>query len=114
MASQADLDADGVRDITRRQWVEFPDGSPIKETTKPAMVRGINRHAGDIVAMVVAESREQARDALDLIEMDFDPMDAVTDIYAAMADGAPQLHEEYPNNVAFEWHAGRMTGPRSH
>ena len=113
VASQDDLDADGIRDITCRQWVEFPDGSPIKQTTKPAMVRGINRHAGDIVAMVVAETREQARDALDLIEMDFDPMDAVTDIYAAMADGAPQLHEEYPNNVAFEWHAGRMTEARA-
>ena len=112
VASQEDLDADGIRDITCRQWVEFPDGSPIKETTKPAMVRGINRHAGDIVAMVVAETRDQARDAIDLIEMDFDPMDAVTDIYAAMADGAPQLHEEYPNNVAFEWHTGRMTEAR--
>ena len=113
VASQDDLDADGVRDITCRQWVEFPDGSPIKETTKPAMVRGINRHVGDIVAMVVAETREQARDALDLIEMDFDPMDSVTDIYAAMADGAPQLHEEYPNNVAFEWHTGQMNEARA-
>ena len=112
VASQEDLDADGIRDITCRQWVEFPDGSPIKETTKPAMVRCLNRHAGDIVAMVVAETRDQARDAIDLIEMDFDPMDAVTDIYAAMADGAPQLHEEYPNNVAFEWHTGRMTEAR--
>ena len=39
VASQDDLDADGIRDITCRQWVEFPDGSPIKQTTKPAMVR---------------------------------------------------------------------------
>lgn len=113
VASQADLDANGVRDITCRQWVEFPDGSPMKATTKPAMVRDLNRHAGDIVAMVVADSREEARNAVDLIEMDFDPMDAVTDIYASMADGAPQLHPEYPNNVAFEWHTGRLDEARS-
>ena len=68
--------------------LEYPMAHRSNRQQSLTMVRGINRHAGDIVAMVVAETREQARDALDLIEMDFDPMDAVTDIYAAMADGA--------------------------
>ena len=67
------------------------------------MVRDIIRHAGDIVAMVVAETEDIAKSAIELIDVEYQPMPAVTDIYAAMADGAPQLYECYPNNIAFRW-----------
>ena len=84
----------------------------MQETSKSAMVRDINRYAGDIIAMVVADTRQQARDAAELIEMDFEPLDAVTDVYAAMRDDAPCLHQEYKNNIDFEWHAGRIADAR--
>ena len=61
------------------------------------------RHVGDGIALVIAESRAEARDALDLIDVDYEPLDAVTDPEAATKPGAPQLHDEVPSNVAFTW-----------
>jgi hypothetical protein len=66
VASQADLDADQVGDIHCQLQIENFDGSKMPMTTKPAMVRDINRYAGDIVAMVVADTQTQANDAVDL------------------------------------------------
>ncbi|XDZ66815.1 xanthine dehydrogenase family protein molybdopterin-binding subunit [Alphaproteobacteria bacterium LSUCC0684] len=112
VAGQADLDADQVGEIHCQHYVPWHDGRPMARTTKPPMVRDINRYAGDIVAMVVADTRQQARDAIELITMDFEPMEAVTDIYDALAETAPRLYPEYPGNLAFEWHAGRLEEAR--
>jgi carbon-monoxide dehydrogenase large subunit len=106
VAGQADLDADQVGDIHCQLQIENFDGSKMPMTTKPAMVRDINRYAGDIVAMVVADTQTQANDAVELIDASFEPLPAVTDVYAAMADGAPQLYHCYKNNRVFDWHAG--------
>jgi len=64
------------------------------------------RHVGDRVAMVVAESPYIAQDALDLIEVDYDPLPAVTDAKKATEAGAPQLHDDVPNNVSYTWALG--------
>ena len=61
------------------------------------------RYVGDGLAMVVAESRAAARDALDLIDVDYDALDAVVDPEKATQKGAPELHKEVPGNVAFTW-----------
>jgi aerobic carbon-monoxide dehydrogenase large subunit len=61
------------------------------------------RYVGDGIAMVVAESRAAARDALDLIEVDYEQLDAVVDPEQATQKGAPQLHEDVPDNIAFTW-----------
>ena len=61
------------------------------------------RYVGDGVALVVAESREAARDALDLIEVDYEPLAAVVDPEQATLQDAPQLHADVPSNVAFTW-----------
>ena len=106
VASQADLDADQVGDIHCQLQIENFDGSKMPMTTKPAMVRDINRYAGDIVAMVVADTQTQANDAVELIDASFEPLLAVTDVYAAMTDGAPQLYDCYKNNRVFDWQAG--------
>lgn len=64
--------------------------------------------AGDPVAVVVAETREQAVDALDAIQVDYEPLPSVTDARVAATDpNAPQLHENAPNNIAFEWTCGK-------
>ena len=55
---------------------------------------------------MVAENRYLARDAADLVHVDYDDLDAVTDPKAAAADGAPQVHDEAPGNVAFDWELG--------
>jgi carbon-monoxide dehydrogenase large subunit len=61
------------------------------------------RYAGDGVAMVVAETRSAARDAVDLIDVDYEPLGGGVDPEQMAQPGAPQLHVEVPNNVAFTW-----------
>ena len=61
------------------------------------------RYVGDIVAVVVAETPYQATDALELIEVDYEPLPCVTDAQTALKPGAPQLHPDVPNNEAFHW-----------
>ena len=61
------------------------------------------RYVGDCVAVVVADDRYQAQDALELIEVEYDPLAAVVDPQSAIADGAPQLHADIPKNQAFHW-----------
>lgn len=62
------------------------------------------------IAVVVAESRYQAEDALHLIEVDYEPLPAVVDAKKATAVGAPQIHENAPNNVVFDWQCGDKDG----
>ncbi|MDA8649412.1 xanthine dehydrogenase family protein molybdopterin-binding subunit [Alphaproteobacteria bacterium] len=108
VATQADLDADHIGDVLCQYRPPLIGGGKMQLVSKPAMVRDINRHAGDIVAMVVADQQEIADSAIELITAEFEPMPAVTDIYEAMKDGAPQLYDCYPNNIAFEWGAGKL------
>jgi carbon-monoxide dehydrogenase large subunit len=61
------------------------------------------RYAGDGVAVVVAESRALAKDAAELVEVDYEPLPAVTDVAEAVTDSAPLVHDEYDNNKAFTW-----------
>jgi len=64
------------------------------------------RHVGDAMAVVVAESPYIAEDALDLIDVDLDPLPAVVDGRAAMDEGAPLVHDEAPNNLSYHWPLG--------
>ncbi len=63
----------------------------------------VARYAGDAVAVVVAETREAAEDAAELVEVDYDPLDAVTDTEAALADDAPLVHEGSGTNHCYTW-----------
>lgn len=64
------------------------------------------RYVGDGVAVVVAESAYIAADAVELIEVDYDPLDVVVDAKKATLEGAPQVHDETPNNTSFYWVLG--------
>jgi carbon-monoxide dehydrogenase large subunit len=61
------------------------------------------RFAGDGVAAVIAETRAAAKDAAELVQVEYEPLPAVTDVEDALADGAPLLHDDAPGNVAFNW-----------
>ncbi len=65
---------------------------------------------GEGVAAVIADTPEQAFDATQAIIVDWEPLPAVADVEKAVADGAPQLHENAPNNVVFEWTVGDKAG----
>jgi aerobic carbon-monoxide dehydrogenase large subunit len=75
--------------------------------TPRLLALGEVRQVGDPVAVVVAESVYQANDALEAIEVDFDELPAVVDSREAVKPGAPQLHENAPNNIVMHWTCGK-------
>jgi carbon-monoxide dehydrogenase large subunit len=77
--------------------------SNLKVAIYQAAARDVVRYVGDIVAVVVAETAYQAHDALELIDVDYEPLPCVTDPEQAIKPGAPQLHADVPNNEAFHW-----------
>ena len=77
--------------------------SDLKTPTHPAIAKDRVRYVGDAIAVVVAETRYQAEDALEHIAVEYEPMDAVLNPKEAAQDGAPQLHDDVPNNIAFTW-----------
>ena len=84
--------------------INNPDGSPMKEPPHPVLALGKARHVGDQVAMVIADSLEQAKNAAEAVEVDYDVLPAVVDVRDA-AKGA-QLHDAAPNNHCFKWALG--------
>jgi carbon-monoxide dehydrogenase large subunit len=74
---------------------------PLVVPARYALARDRVRHVGEPVAFVVADDRERARDAAELIEVDYDPLPAVIGSNAALASGATQIWAEAPGNRAF-------------
>jgi len=77
--------------------------SNLKTSPYPTMAKDVVRFVGDAVAVVVADTPYQAYDALDLIDVDYEALPAVVDPEAATKSGAPVLHPEAADNVAFHW-----------
>ena len=94
-------DTDGVLNPIPCAWL--PPDCDIKAVAHPALAKDVVRYQGDAVAVVVAESRYQAEDALELINVNYEILPVVINPEAAMQPGAPQLHEDAPNNQAFHW-----------
>jgi len=101
-----DLAADGIGNLPCLAEVKNRDGSDLVKPPRPALAQGRVRFVGDPIAMVVAETREQANDAVDLIEVDFAMLDAVTDTAGALEERAPQIWDEAPGNLCFDWEMG--------
>ena len=77
-----------------------------QESAKPdrtILAGGRVRFAGEPVAIIVAETQAQAEEASELIDVDYDILDAVTDIESAIAPDAPLVHDDAPGNIAFRW-----------
>jgi carbon-monoxide dehydrogenase large subunit len=79
------------------------DGKPRHDTPRPLLAIGRVRHVGQPVALIVAESLDQARDAAEAIEVDYEELPAVVDSRTALAPGAPQLFDHIPGNLVFDW-----------
>lgn len=73
-----------------------------RETARPPLATDTVRFAGEVVAVVIAESERAGKDAADLVWVDIEPLDAVVDLDAAMADGAPVLFPEIGTNVVVD------------
>ncbi len=101
-----DVKADDLGDLPCVPPVTNRDGTPRADTPRPILAVGKVRHVGEPVAFVVAETAVQARDAAELIEVDYDELEATVDTEGATAAGAPQLFDHIPNNIAFDWESG--------
>ena len=86
--------------------IHSKDGTPMKMGAWPAMAPETVRFVGQAVAVVIGETRNQARDGADAVIVDYEELKAVADIKAAIASGAPQLHPEAPGNVVYNWSIG--------
>ena len=80
------------------------DGKPMNEPPHPVLALGKVRHVGDQVAMVIAETVEQAKNAAEAVVVDYEPLSAVVDVRDAAA-GA-QLHDAAPKNHCYNWALG--------
>ena len=86
--------------------VDFRNGDTMKEPPHPLLARTKALHVGDGIAVVIAETQAQAKDAAAMVEVEYEELPAVTDISEALKDGAPQLHDGVPNNKIFDWELG--------
>jgi carbon-monoxide dehydrogenase large subunit len=102
----SDMAADGVGGLPCGWGITQKDGSQMAEPLHPPLAREFVRCIGDQVAVVLAESRGVARDAAELIEVDYEELPAVTDLASAGAGDAPQVWPEAPGNVCFDWEIG--------
>jgi carbon-monoxide dehydrogenase large subunit len=85
--------------------IHSKDGSPMKEPPHPVLAQGKVRHVGDQVALVVAETYLQAKDAAELIEVDYDVLPAVVDTPPPRGH-ATAVHDDVPGNVCYDWGHG--------
>jgi carbon-monoxide dehydrogenase large subunit len=102
----ADLEAAGVGDLPCMAPVQNRDGSAMPLPPRSAIAQTHVRFVGDTVALVVAETLAQARDAAETIEVDYEPLPAVTEGPDALKPGAPQIWDNAKGNLAFDWSMG--------
>src|SRR3954470_21894052 len=100
----ADLAAAKVAGLRCGWLITDMKGQPMKEPPYPPLAQGKVRHVGERVAVVIAESQAQARDAAELIEVDYQPLPAV--VSAAKARSGTALHEVAPDNTCYVWALG--------
>jgi carbon-monoxide dehydrogenase large subunit len=96
----------GHGELTVVHPMPFSDGRPMNNAPRPAFAGDKVRHVGDIVAAVVAESRFAAEDAAEAVTVDYEPLPCVCDPRAALAPGAPLLHERFGSNIVFDIERG--------
>ena len=96
----------GHGELTVVHPMPFSDGRPMNAAPRPAFARDKVRHVGDVVAAVVAETRFAAEAAAEAVAVDYVPLPAVMTLRAAVAPGAPLVHEQFGSNLVFEIERG--------
>ena len=86
--------------------VNFKNGDTMKEPKHPLLVADRTKHVGDPVAFIIAETREQAVDAIEAVSVDYEKLNCVTNAAEAVKPGAPLVHDDVPNNICFDWELG--------
>jgi len=103
-----DVAADQVNGVPCGWQITDVDGEPMKEPPHPILAQGKARYVGDAVAMVIAETYEQARNASEAIMVDYEELPAVTSVRKALQEGAPVVHDDndLTDNKCYTWGLG--------
>ncbi len=101
-----ELKADGIGNLICGWMIHSKDGSPMKMGAWSPLAVDKVRYVGDAVVIVVAETKGQARDAAEAVEITYKELKPVVDAVKALEKGAPQLHPEAENNLIFDWEIG--------
>lgn len=99
--TRADLDADGIGVFTTAFPFKRPDGQDMHRPSFGLLAKGVVRYVGDPVVAVIANTKAQADDAAELVVIDYEDEDAVTNAQTALEDKAPLVWAEVPGNVSF-------------
>jgi len=99
-------DLTGVNGLPCGWLITGSDGKPMNEPPHPVLAQGKVRHVGDQVALVIAETLNQAKDAAELIDVDYDVLPSVVNCVDALKPGAPQIHDQAPGNKCYTWALG--------
>ncbi len=101
-----EIKADGIGNLICGWMIHSKDGTPMKMGAWTPMAVGRVRFVGEPVAVVIAETRGQARDAADAVVVTYKPLKAVTEAVDALKKGAPQIHPEAEGNLIYDWGIG--------
>ncbi|ODU56954.1 MAG: carbon monoxide dehydrogenase [Acetobacteraceae bacterium SCN 69-10] len=103
----ADMKADGIGLLPCLAKVKNRDGSEQASPPRPVLADGMVRHAGEPVAFIVAETPQAARDGAEAVMVDYDLLPSITELAAAMDAGVPQVWDNAPKNICFDWEIGQ-------
>ena len=106
----ADITAENVGNLSQHPPVAGRGGAKLIMPVRPALAGDRVRHIGEAVAMVIGETLAAAQDGAEAVEVDYAPLDPVTDLREAIQPGAPQVWPEAAGNIAVDW-AGLAPNP---
>jgi carbon-monoxide dehydrogenase large subunit len=101
-----DMAAENIGGLPCGWQIHNKDGTPMAEPPHPVIAVGKVRHVGDPVAVVIAETKQQAKDAAELLVIDYADLPGVSSLAAALAPGAATVHDDVPGNICYDWHIG--------
>jgi carbon-monoxide dehydrogenase large subunit len=99
----ADIAAENVKNLSQHPPIGGRGGAKLIMPVRPALVGERVRHIGEAIAMVIAETQAAAQDGTEVVEVDYEPIDATTDLRKSIEPGAPQVWPEAPGNIALDW-----------
>ncbi len=102
----ADMAAEGIGGLPCGWQIHNKDGSPMAEPPHPVLATGKVRHVGDPVAVVIAQTRQQAKDAAEKLAIDYHDLPGAAGLREALAPGAAPVHDEVQGNLCYDWHIG--------
>ena len=109
----AQLADDKIGSLICGWMIHSKDGTPMKMAAHPALASGKVNCVGDAVAVVIAETTAQGKDAAEKVRVDYEVLQAVVDPAKAQAKGAPQIHPDIANNTIYQWHLGDQKATES-